>query len=75
MAIPKPYYRVKIGNRSEMPIFVSDATQFAMDLRAMLNGSESLRGLADDVVIIYYRPGDETARETSVGQARRATSA
>ena len=49
MTIPKPYYRVKIGNQPEVSIFVSDEEMFARELRAMLNGRESLRGLGDDV--------------------------
>ncbi len=71
MTSSKLYYRVKIDDMAEMPIFVEHEDAFALELRAMLNGRESLRELGDDVTIVYSRP-DGTIHQISVGEARRS---
>jgi hypothetical protein len=71
MTIPKPHYRVKVGNMPEEPVFVDDEGAFARKLRGMLNDRKALRGLGDDMAIVYTRP-DGTIHEITVGQARRS---
>lgn len=72
MTEPK-LYTAKIGDRPEMSVAAEDESGFAKTLREILNGRESLRDLAPDILIIYTRP-DKTTGQTTVGEAKRPTS-